>query len=129
MGLEPSPKTLTTGDKSQIGKSVHPASALRENEAGLTNESWPRTEISGFVDIELNSRLSLPYTQSPKVMISLHRLSGEPFVLNADWIKTVESTPDTRVVLLNGDLFLVKESTEEVVEKVKAYRREVKCSI
>jgi len=62
-------------------------------------------------------------------MISLHRLSGEPFVLNADWIKTVESAPDTRIVLLNGDLFLVRESTDEVVAKVKAYKREVTCSI
>jgi len=62
-------------------------------------------------------------------MISLHRLSGEPFVLNADWIKTVESTPDTRVVLLNGDLYLVKESSEEVTQKVIDYRRRIQCSI
>lgn len=58
-------------------------------------------------------------------MILLHRLNGEPFVLNAEWIKTVESAPDTRIVLVNGDLFLVRETTEEVRQKVIDYRREV----
>lgn len=57
-------------------------------------------------------------------MILLHRLNGEPFVLNAEWIKTVESAPDTRIVLVNGDLFLVRETTEEVRQKVIDYRRE-----
>jgi flagellar protein FlbD len=58
-------------------------------------------------------------------MISLHRINGEPFVLNAEWIKTVESCPDTRVVLLNGEVFLVRESAEEVAEKALDYRRKV----
>ena len=58
-------------------------------------------------------------------MISLHRLNGEPFVLNAEWIKTIESRPDTRVVLLNGEVYLVRESSEEVIKKALDYRRQV----
>jgi flagellar protein FlbD len=59
-------------------------------------------------------------------MISLHRLNGEPFVLNAEWIKTVESRPDTRVVLMNGEVYLVRESSEEVLQKTLDYRRQVR---
>ena len=60
-------------------------------------------------------------------MISLHRLNGEPFVLNAEWIKTVESRPDTRVVLLNGEVYLVRETSEEVTQKTLDYRRQVRA--
>ena len=58
-------------------------------------------------------------------MIELHRLKGEPFVLNADWIKTVESCPDTRIVLLNGEVFLVQESVIEVTDRTIEYRRRI----
>jgi flagellar protein FlbD len=61
-------------------------------------------------------------------MIALHRLSGEPFVLNAEWIKTIESNPDTRVVLLNGEVYLVRETRDEVTQKAVAYKREVSSS-
>lgn len=58
-------------------------------------------------------------------MIDLHRLKGEPFVLNADWIKTVESCPDTRIVLVSGEVLLVQESVTEVTERVVRYRRQI----
>lgn len=72
----------------------------------------------------MDSPATLTYTQTHNRMIDLHRLKGEPFVLNADWIKTVESCPDTRIVLLNGEVFLVQESVTEVTERVIRYRRQ-----
>jgi flagellar protein FlbD len=59
-------------------------------------------------------------------MINLHRLNGEPFVLNAEWIKTVESFADTRIVLLNGEVYLVRETAGEVTQKALDYQRQVK---
>ncbi len=58
-------------------------------------------------------------------MIALNRLgsSSAPFVLNADLIKTVESVPDTVVTLVSGEKLLVRESVDEVVDRVKHYRR------
>jgi flagellar protein FlbD len=58
-------------------------------------------------------------------MIALKRLGSTavPFVLNADLIKTVESVPDTVVTLLSGEKLLVLESVDEIVERVKDYRR------
>ena len=56
-------------------------------------------------------------------MISVTRLNGKPFVLNADLIRTVDATPDTTITLVNGDRVIVKESPNEVVTKAVDYGR------
>lgn len=57
-------------------------------------------------------------------MIVLHRLNGKEFVLNAEHIKFVESTPDTLVTLIAADeKFMVKESVEDVIKKVVEYKK------
>ena len=58
-------------------------------------------------------------------MITLHRLNGKEFVLNAEQIKFIESTPDTLITLAHSDeKFMVKESVDEVIHKVIDYKRE-----
>jgi len=58
-------------------------------------------------------------------MITLHRLNGKEFVLNAEQIKFVEATPDTVITLASNDeKFMVKESVETVVRMVIDYKRE-----
>ena len=58
-------------------------------------------------------------------MIILHRLNGKEFVLNAEQIKFVESTPDTLITLVvNDEKFMVKESVSEVVDSVIQYKRQ-----
>ena len=56
-------------------------------------------------------------------MIALTRLNQQSFVLNADLIKFIESTPDTMITLTTGERMLVKESSEEVIRKVIDYGR------
>lgn len=57
-------------------------------------------------------------------MITLHRLNGKEFTLNADVVKLVEATPDTLITLVtNDEKFMVKESVSEVIEKVIEYKR------
>lgn len=56
-------------------------------------------------------------------MIPLTKLSNQAFVLNAELIKFVESTPDTMITLTTGDRFIVKESTDEVIRRVIDYGR------
>ena len=46
-------------------------------------------------------------------------------VLNSDLIKFVENTPDTVITLLNGDKLVVRETTDQVVHEVLAFRRAV----
>lgn len=56
-------------------------------------------------------------------MIQLTKLSGEPFVLNAELIKYVEALPDTFVTLTTGDHIVVKEPLEEVVHRTVEYHQ------
>ncbi len=56
-------------------------------------------------------------------MIVVTRLDHSEFVLNAEFIQTVESKPDTHIVLFNGHSFVVVEDRDEVVRRVIEYRR------
>lgn len=56
-------------------------------------------------------------------MISVTRLNGNPFVMNAELIKTVESTPDTMITLVSGEHLIVKETVDEVVRRAVTYCR------
>lgn len=56
-------------------------------------------------------------------VITLHRLDGKEFVINADLIETVEATPDTVVTLSNGHKYLVREPVATVVRESVQYRR------
>ena len=56
-------------------------------------------------------------------MIKLTRLNGEPFILNAELIRFVESLPDTYVTLLSGDRVVVRETMDEVVSRAVVYQR------
>ncbi|MBL8228758.1 MAG: flagellar FlbD family protein [Bryobacterales bacterium] len=58
-------------------------------------------------------------------MIYLTRLNHVPLILNSDLIEHIETTPDTVVALTSGQRFVVKESPEEIVEKVKEFRRAI----
>jgi len=59
-------------------------------------------------------------------VISLTRLNGTRFVVNAEMIRTIESRPDTTIVLINGETFIVKETMEDVVAKAVEYGRMVR---
>lgn len=59
-------------------------------------------------------------------MITLTRLNGDEFVVNAEMIRTIEERPDTTIVLVNGETFIVKEPMREVVTKAVEYGRMVR---
>lgn len=56
-------------------------------------------------------------------MIKVTRLNGTELVINADLIETIEERPDTIVTLTNDHRFVVKESVDELLERIAAYRR------
>jgi flagellar protein FlbD len=55
-------------------------------------------------------------------MIRLFRHDGLEFLLNVDLISHVESTPDTVITLLSGEKIKIKNSSTDVITKMKAYR-------
>jgi len=58
-------------------------------------------------------------------MIQLTRLNNHPLVVNSDLIKFVEQAPDTVITLVNGDKIVVRESAQDVLERVVRFRRSV----
>jgi flagellar protein FlbD len=58
-------------------------------------------------------------------MIILTKLRGGEFALNCDLIETVTENPDTTILLSNGNLVIVQESMQEVIDKTIEYRRKI----
>jgi flagellar protein FlbD len=73
---------------------------------------------------------SLPANRCPRMpMITLTRLNGQPFVVNAEKIRYVEETPDTIVCTENGDRLMVKEPMQVVIKKAIEYARLIRRPI
>lgn len=70
----------------------------------------------------------VPYSIKRKslIMITVTRLNGKQFVLNAELIRTVDENPDTTITLVNGDHMIVKEDMRRVVELVVEYGRSLR---
>jgi flagellar protein FlbD len=62
-------------------------------------------------------------------VIRLTRLNNQQFAVNSDLIKFIENAPDTVLTLTNAEKIVVLETTEQVVEKIIAFRRAVLAEI
>ena len=58
-------------------------------------------------------------------MIMLTKLNDNKIVLNCDQIESVELIPESKVIMMNGKFFIVKESAEEIIEKTIAYNQKI----
>jgi flagellar protein FlbD len=58
-------------------------------------------------------------------MILLTKLDGKKILLCLETVKYVESIPDTLVFFLNGESVIVKETLDEIVQKVKGFKSEL----
>jgi flagellar protein FlbD len=58
-------------------------------------------------------------------MIRLTRLNSHALTINSDLIKFIENAPDTVLTLTSGEKIVVRESTEDVLQRIVAFRRAV----
>ncbi|HBG1635073.1 flagellar FlbD family protein [Clostridioides difficile] len=58
-------------------------------------------------------------------MIRVTDLNGRRYILNSDLIVRIDSVPESRILLTTGEKNLVKESVDEIVDKVIKYKRKV----
>lgn len=58
-------------------------------------------------------------------MIEVTHLDGSVGVVNVDLIERIERTPDTLIVMANGNQLIVKETPEELVERTRVFKRAV----
>lgn len=61
-------------------------------------------------------------------MIVLTQLNGSDIFLNSSLIETLERTPDTVITLTTGKKVIVRESPEEVIDKVVEFAAKVSGS-
>jgi flagellar protein FlbD len=62
-------------------------------------------------------------------MITLTRLNGQAFVINAEKIRYIEETPDTVVCCDTGEKMMVKENLQEVIRRAIEYARIIRKPI
>ena len=60
-------------------------------------------------------------------MIVVTRLDGARFALNDEQIERIEETPTTLVRLLNGNSYPVRETLDEVIERIVEFRAEARA--
>lgn len=58
-------------------------------------------------------------------MVKLTRLNGTNFYLNPHLIEYIESVPDTLISLINGTTLYVKETPEQIIDKIVDYRKKI----
>lgn len=59
-------------------------------------------------------------------MIKLHNLYNKPIYINAELIEKLEFNESTKIILTNKNRYNVKESVDEVVDKIIEYKREIR---
>ncbi len=58
-------------------------------------------------------------------MIVLTKRNNERFLLNHNQIESIEMIPESKIVMMNRDYFIVKESPEDIVKKIQDYNAKV----
>ena len=58
-------------------------------------------------------------------MIVLTKRNEEKFLLNHNQIMTVEQIPESKIVMMNRDFYIVKETPEDIIQKIQEYNAKV----
>ena len=58
-------------------------------------------------------------------MIRLTKLNREQFLLNHMQIETIEMIPETKIIMMNHDFYIVQESVDVVMQKVIEYHAKI----
>ena len=59
-------------------------------------------------------------------MIVLTKRDGNKFLVNHEQIEYIEMIPESKVVMMNRDFYLVLETAEEIVQRIADYQAKVR---
>lgn len=62
-------------------------------------------------------------------MIMLTKLNKEKVVLNSSQIEAIDIIPESKVTMMNGKFYIVRESAEEIIRKTIEYNGEIQAYI
>ena len=58
-------------------------------------------------------------------MIVLTKRNHEKFLVNHLQIEYIETIPESKIVMMNHDYYLVRETVEEIIKKIAEYNAKV----
>lgn len=58
-------------------------------------------------------------------MILLRKMNNELFLLNHNQIEYIESIPQSKIVMMNHDYYIVRDTMEEIIQKIAEYNAKV----
>ena len=58
-------------------------------------------------------------------MIELRKMNNERFLLNHNQIECIELIPESKIVMMNHDYYIVRDTVEEIIEKIAKYNAKV----
>ena len=58
-------------------------------------------------------------------MIQLTKRNGERFLVNHMQIESIEMIPESKVVMMNRDYFIVRETPEQIIKRIAEYTAKV----
>jgi flagellar protein FlbD len=58
-------------------------------------------------------------------MIKVTRLDGKEYYINPHQIESIETRPDTTLLMLSGKYVVIREPVSAVLESIIAYRRRI----
>lgn len=62
-------------------------------------------------------------------MIKVTRFNGNEYYINPHLIESIESNPDTTISLFPSRKIIVKDSTLDIIDRIRTYRRSIGISI
>ena len=58
-------------------------------------------------------------------MIVVTKLNDKELYINSDYIECIEATPDTTITMTTGRKIIVKESIDDIIDKIVDYKRKI----
>lgn len=58
-------------------------------------------------------------------MILLQKMNNELILLNHNQIEYIETIPESKIVMMNHDYYIVKDTVEEIIQKITDYSAKV----
>lgn len=58
-------------------------------------------------------------------MVEVRGINGEDFLINSNLIEIIEFIPETKLTLTTGKYYLIKDTKEEIVDKIIKYNQKI----
>ena len=62
-------------------------------------------------------------------MIRVTRMNNHSILLNSDLIEQIETVPDTTIALTTGQRLFVRETVDEILERIIEFRRRISAGV